>query len=68
LSHFRGPANGSQELGALAAWGLWYRRAQTLALYAIVVDFLFFVPFLNQNAQNASEVKTGQNSALFGPL
>jgi len=52
-------------VGALAALGL---RAQTSALYTIVLDFWFFALFLNHSTRNVSGVrKRGKSSHFLTP-
>jgi len=45
------------KVGGPTARGLRQMRAQTSALYIIVLDFLLFALFLNHSARNASAVK-----------
>jgi len=51
------------------ACGLKQMTIQTSALYryAIALGFLFFAPFLNQSARNASGVEMGYNFTFFTP-
>jgi len=47
----------NSELGFLTALGLWQMRAQTLALYTVVLDFGILALFLNHSTQNMNAVE-----------